>query len=153
MPRFWIAARYTEYYGNFRKRLSTTNCSRRTTSALFNNSKNFATSSQELRPDSEGNTKRPEREMRREPQNSSIPVPRFQSRGGLLNHTGGTYSHSGMIDYPRFPISELHVGKFPDTMEFQSWKVNFKTEVCSKSADPHLTMHEKVFTATICLMR
>ena len=26
-------------------------------------------------------------------------------------------------------------------MEFQSWKVNFKTEVCSKSADPHLTMH------------
>ena len=24
-------------------------------------------------------------------------------------------------------------------MEFQSWKVNFKTEVCSKSADPHLT--------------
>ena len=23
---------------------------------------------------------------------------------------------------------------------FQSWKVNFKTEVCSKSADPHLTM-------------
>ena len=78
--------------------------------------------------------------MRREPQNSSIPVPRFQSRGGLLNHTGGTYSHSGMIDYPRFPISELHVGNFPDTMEFQSWKVNFKTEVCSKSADPHLTM-------------
>ena len=26
-------------------------------------------------------------------------------------------------------------------MEFQSWKVNFKTEVCSKPADPHLTMH------------
>ena len=31
--------------------------------------------------------------------------------------------------------------KVPDSMEFQSWKVNFKTEVCSKSADPHLTMH------------
>ena len=26
-------------------------------------------------------------------------------------------------------------------MEFESWKVNFKTEVCSKTADPHLTMH------------
>ena len=26
-------------------------------------------------------------------------------------------------------------------MEFQTWKVNFKTEVCSKSADPHITMH------------
>ena len=25
-------------------------------------------------------------------------------------------------------------------MEFQSWKVNIKTEVCSKTADPHLTM-------------
>ena len=30
--------------------------------------------------------------------------------------------------------------KVPDAVEFQSWKVNFKTEVCSKSADPHLTM-------------
>ena len=37
-----------------------------------------------------------------------------------------------MIDYPRFPISEK---------QFQSWKVNFKTEVCSKSAVPHLTVH------------
>ena len=27
------------------------------------------------------------------------------------------------------------------TLEFQSWKVNFKTEVCSKKADPNLTMH------------
>ena len=26
-------------------------------------------------------------------------------------------------------------------MEFQSWKVSCKTEVCSKSADPHLTIH------------
>ena len=31
--------------------------------------------------------------------------------------------------------------KLPDSTEFQSWKVNFKTEVCSKSADPHLTLH------------
>ena len=46
-----------------------------------------------------------------------------------------------MIDYPRFPISELHLGKFPDSTEFHSWKVNFKTEVCSNSAEPHLTMH------------
>ena len=44
------------------------------------------------------------------------------------------------MDYPRFPISELHLGKLPDSMEFQSWKVNFKTEVRSKSVDP-LTMH------------
>ena len=68
-------------------------------------------------------------------------MPRFQSGGGLLNHTGGTYSHVGMIDYPRIPISELHLTKFPDFMEFQSWKVNFKTEVCSRTAHLHLTMH------------
>ena len=50
----------------------------------------------------------------------------------LMNHTGGTYSHDGVIDYPRFPFSEVHLGKFPGSMEFQSWKANFKTEVCSK---------------------
>ena len=110
-------------------------------SALFNNSKNSASSSQELRPDIPGNTKQQKSEMRQEPQNSSILVPRFQSGGGLLNHTGGTYSHEGMIDSTRLPISELHLGEFPDSTEFQSWKVNFKTEVCSKTADPHLTTH------------
>ena len=110
-------------------------------SILFNNSKHLASSSHVLRPDVPENTKQPESEKRREPQNSSIPVPRFQSGSGWLNHTGGTHSHSVMIDFPRFPISELHLGKFPDSMEFQSWKVNFKTEVRSKSADPHLTMH------------
>ena len=44
----------------------------------------------------------------------------------MYDHTGGTYSHNGMIDYPRFQISEMHLGKFPDSVEFQSWKVYFK---------------------------
>ena len=110
-------------------------------SALFEHSKNLTSSSHELRPEIIGNTMVPKRKMRREPQNSSIPAPRFQSGGGILNHSGGTYSHGGMIDYTSFPISEMHPGRFPDSTEFQSWKVNFKTEVCSKSADPHLTMH------------
>ena len=26
-------------------------------------------------------------------------------------------------------------------MEFQSWKVNFRTEVCLRTADPQITMH------------
>ena len=94
-----------------------------------------------MRLDTAGNTKRLQSEMRREPQNSSIPVPRFRSGSGMLNHTGGTYSHNVVIDYPRFPIAEIHLGKFPDSVEFGSWKVNIKTEVCSKTADPHLTMH------------
>ena len=44
------------------------------------------------------------------------------------------------MEYPRFPISELHLAKFPDSMEFESWKVNFQTEVCAKTANPQITM-------------
>ena len=29
-------------------------------------------------------------------------------------------------------MSELHLGTFSDSLEFQSWKVNFKTEICAK---------------------
>ena len=35
----------------------------------------------------------------------------------------------------------MHLGRFPDSMEFQSWKVNFKTEVCAKTANHRITMH------------
>ena len=63
----------------------------------------------------------------------------------------------------------------PDSDQIQSWKVNFKTELRSKSADPHLTMQwikeveiaksmddlvrlpsipgETMSPTTICLMR
>ena len=78
--------------------------------------------------------------MNRESLNSSIQSPHFQSRSGMLNHTGGTYSHNGMMDYPRFPILELHLAKFLDSMEFQSWKINFRTEVCARTAHPQVTM-------------
>ena len=61
------------------------------TSTLFNKSKNLASSSRDLRPDTPGTPKRRESEMRRQPLNTSIPLPHFQSGGGLLNHTGGTW--------------------------------------------------------------
>ena len=64
--------------------------------------KELASSSQGLRLDIPGKTKQPGSEMTRAPQNSSIPVPRFQRGGGLLNHTGGTYSHGDLIDFPSF---------------------------------------------------
>ena len=79
--------------------------------------------------------------MERKLQHLSKLVPRFQSGGRLLNHTGGTFFHGGMIGCPKFQFSELRLGKFHDSMDFRSWKVNFKTEACSKSADPHVTMH------------
>ena len=71
----------------------------------------------------------------REPQSSVTPTPRSNQGVATLNlfsHTGGTYSPNGMMDYPRFQISEMHLGRFPDSLEFQSWNVNFKTEVCAK---------------------
>ena len=58
----------------------------------------------------------------------------------MLNHTGGTYSHNGMMDYPRIFFTEWYLGEFPDSVEFQSWKINFRTEACLRTADPQITM-------------
>ena len=114
----------------------------RRTSTLFNNSKNLASSSQEWRPDVPRNTKRPRvkwdenRRIRQHLYHSSkVEVDCKVILVELI------LTVVWLIDYPRLPISEFHVGKLPDSMEVQSWRVNFKTEVCSKSADPHLTMH------------
>ena len=109
-------------------------------SAVYVNSKNLTAFSRGLWPESTEKTLGLEREVEREPQNSSIPVPRFQRGAGVLDHTDGTYSHAGEIDYRRFPISEMHLWKFPDSVEFQNWRGNFKTEICSKTADLHFTM-------------
>ena len=98
------------------------------TSTFFNNCKNLASSSQELGPDTEGKTKRPKGKMRRESQNSSIPVPRFRSGGGLLYHSSGTHSHSGMKDFPILPISELHLGKFLTLLNFKAGRSTSKLE-------------------------
>ena len=42
------------------------------------------------------------------------------------------------MDYPRGPITEWNLGKCPDSIEFQSWKINFRTEVCLRTADPQV---------------
>ena len=57
----------------------------------------------------------------------------------MLNHTGGTSSYNGMMDYPRNLFSELNLGKFPDphTLKFHIWKVN--SEVRPRTADPQIT--------------
>ena len=62
------------------------------------------------------------------------------NRNGMYNHTGRNYSQHGMMDFPRFPIAEMNFGKFPDSMEFHSWQVNVKTEVCTRTADPQTTI-------------
>ena len=46
-----------------------------------------------------------------------------------------------MMDCPRILVSELNLGQFLDSMEFQCWKVNFRTAVCLRAADPQITKH------------
>ena len=113
-------------------------------SAIFENSRNLASSSSGLGQATTENMVEHGRGVIREPQSSAIPTPRFNQGVATLNpfsHTGGTYSHNGMMGYPRFQISEMHLAKFPCSSELQSWKVNFETEVCPNSAFPHITMH------------
>ena len=110
-------------------------------STIFDRSKNLASSSQEYRPDTTETARKRDSEMKRESLNTSVSLPHFRSRSGMLNHTGGTYSRSGMMDYPRILVTEWNLGKIHDSMEFHSWKVNFKTGVCTRTADPQITMH------------
>ena len=59
----------------------------------------------------------------------------------MTNHAAGmeTCTQIG-ITIPSYRSSEMHLGKFPDHMEFQSWIVNFRTEVCSKAKNPMLAL-------------
>ena len=80
-------------------------------SALFDNSTNFASSSRGLGPGNARTIMEHERGVRRERQSSSIPTPR-------CNQGIGNLFHNGVMDYLRFPISEMHPGKCPGSMEF-----------------------------------
>ena len=63
--------------------------------------------------------------------NTTTQSPHFQRGSGILNHTGGTYSESVMIDFP-----SSFYGK-------ESWKnflIKSRTEVCARPADSQITM-------------
>ena len=49
------------------------------------------------------------REVVREPHNSCEAIPRFQRGASVFGHTRVTCSHGGVIDYPRFSVSEMHL--------------------------------------------
>ena len=63
---------------DFRKRFWKPTCSRRTSSALFENSRNWASSSCGLGSGDAGKTMEHESGVRRDPQSSSIPTARFE---------------------------------------------------------------------------
>ena len=50
----------------------------------------------------------------------------------MFDYIGGTFSHNGVIDYPRFSVSEMHLGNFLDSTKFLQLESSFKTEICSK---------------------
>ena len=114
--RLWIAAKYTELYGYYGKRFLNDHLLK----------KDYALQSSTIQ------------------RFWLLPLRVwdliFQSRSGILNHTGGTYSLSGMMDYPRVLVTEWNLGQFPDSVEFQSWTLNFRTEVFMRTADPQVTM-------------
>ena len=45
-----------------------------------------------------------------------------------------------MMDYPRVPFTEWNLGDFTDSVDFQSWKFNCRTEVCMRTAERQVTM-------------
>ena len=107
------------------------------TSTIFDDSKNFACSSLKLGPDAEGNTKRPEVQMRREPQNSSIPVP-LPMRSWSIRSFWWKFFCDRLSEIPDFGIAS---GKCSGRYGVSKLESQLQTEVCSKTADPHLTMH------------
>ena len=60
--------------------------------------------------------------MKRESLNMSTQSPHFQSRSGMLNHTGGTCFLGGMMDDPRIHIMEWNLGKFLTPWNFKAGK-------------------------------
>ena len=87
-------------------------------SALFENSRNLVSSSCGLGPSNTGNTMEHGRGVTQDP-------PRFHQGVATLNpvsHPGGTHSHKGMMDYPRFPISEMHLENSRNHWNFQAGK-------------------------------
>ena len=51
----------------------------------------------------------------------------------------GACTQSGMT-IPSCPSSEMHLGKFSDHTEFQSWIVKFRTDVRSKAKHPTVAL-------------
>ena len=45
-----------------------------------------------------------------------------------------------MMDSPRVLFTEWNLGKILDSVEFQGWKLNFRTVLCMRTAKPQVTM-------------
>ena len=84
-----------------------------------------------------GNTVVLEKEMRREPQDSSTPSPRFQKGTGIFKPYWWNLFSQGLPEISHLEKASWKIHR----LEFQSWKVHFKTEECLQTADHHVTKH------------
>ena len=73
-------------------------------------------------------------------QGCSEASPCFPRGAGVFDHTSGTFFHCGIIDYPKIPVSEMHLGTFPDLWNFNAGMSTSRLRFCSKTADSNLTM-------------
>ena len=53
------------------------------------------------------------------------------------------------MDHARVPVIEWNLGTFFDSKEFQSWKPNFRTDVCMRTAELQVTVQELVSSRSI----
>ena len=107
-------------------------------SAIFNNSKNLASSSQESTVETA--RKRDSEMKKRESLNTSVPSPHFLSRKWYVE----SYWWNFIFTMVWWIIQEFLLRNgileiFLTLWNFESWKVNFRTEVRLRTADPQIT--------------
>ena len=103
--------------------------------AFFENPRNLAASSCGQRSGNTGNTLKHGEGLRREPKSSATPTPRFS-----MTYETWDPSYRTRNIALKNCVMELHFGKFPDSNDFQCWRVNFKTQVCANTPFHQLTM-------------
>ena len=149
-PRFWIAAWNTQYDGisDVFERLPAREGQPQN---ISKKSRNLASSSRGVKPKLTEHTMTTGSKRRPKQQDLSNSRNFLHCGDGISRHTGGTYSHGGMMEYPRFPISELHLAKFPDSMEFgklesqfQDWSLCEDSESSNHDVMDHRSWESKV---------
>ena len=144
-PRFKNAAKYTRGYEYSRKRFWLSTCPT-CLEEFHDDSRNFGNTI----GDSEKRRNWEKWEWRTIAINTSTfffgesegksPDDRSCLKSMTNNAAGiGTCTQSGMA-IPSYPSWEMHLGKFPDHTEFQSWVVNFRVEVCAKAKNDTLAL-------------
>ena len=58
----------------------------------------------------------------------------------VTNHAVGIGTCAQSMTIPIYLPSEMHLQKFTDLREFQSWILNFQVEVCAKSKNLALVL-------------